>query len=329
MGIGYEIVRGLALRGYDVVLTSRAAERSHNAVTALKGDLMKHSGEGGTGVKDTSVGSVRGMVLDVGSEVSVEAFKSTLEGVSGFDGVDVLVNNAGIAYSGPEYGAPEAAHTLDINYHGTRRVTESLLPFLKQGGDPETNTNTNNNNNNNNNGNGNGNGNGNENENYVDSTSPPDEMSSSLGVKIPLLEGPSRVINVASRAGRITQVSEELAGAFSDPSLDVDGLKVLLDSFVDSIRAGSVEKDGWSSSMYGISKLAQIAYTRILAREHPDLNVTAVCPGWVRTQLSSYRGIKTPDEGADSIIWLATHNPPLESGGYYAERGPIPWEASL
>jgi hypothetical protein len=41
---------------------------------------------------------------------------------------------AGLAFKGSAFGASEAQQTLDVNFHGTRRVTEALLPLVPEGG---------------------------------------------------------------------------------------------------------------------------------------------------------------------------------------------------
>lgn len=61
--------------------------------------------------------------LDVTSDASVEAFARTL------DGLDVLVDNAGVALDG--FDADVARKTLDVNFVGTMRVTDRLLPLFR------------------------------------------------------------------------------------------------------------------------------------------------------------------------------------------------------
>ncbi len=63
--------------------------------------------------------------LDVASDASIEAFARTL------DGLDVLVNNAGVALDG--FDADVARRTLDVNFVGTMRLTDRLLPLFRPG----------------------------------------------------------------------------------------------------------------------------------------------------------------------------------------------------
>lgn len=105
-----------------------------------------------------------------------------------------------------------------------------------------------------------------------------------------------------------------------------------------------VEKNGeYSPYMaYGNSKLANILMTRELDRRYREQGVKAVCfhPGVVSTSFAKAPGspmglmyntflrklffMKTPQEGADTLIWLAEGEPyqDWQPGGYYANRKP-------
>lgn len=41
---------------------------------------------------------------------------------------------AGLAFKGNAFGAEEAQQTLDVNFFGTRRATEALLPLMSGDG---------------------------------------------------------------------------------------------------------------------------------------------------------------------------------------------------
>ena len=82
---------------------------------------------------------------------------------------------------------------------------------------------------------------------------------------------------------------------------------------------------GWPS--YRISKTALNAVTRILADENKDENVlvNSVCPGWVKTDMGGAGAEKTPQQGADTIVWAATLPDGGPTGGFFRDRHSIPW----
>jgi NAD(P)-dependent dehydrogenase (short-subunit alcohol dehydrogenase family) len=82
---------------------------------------------------------------------------------------------------------------------------------------------------------------------------------------------------------------------------------------------------GWPG--YRLSKLALNGLTRILADElqGTDVLVNSVCPGWVRTDMGGAEADLSPDEGADTIVWLANLPAGGPSGKFFRERAEIPW----
>lgn len=78
---------------------------------------------------------------------------------------------------------------------------------------------------------------------------------------------------------------------------------------------------------YRISKTAVNAVTRILAVELADtaVKVNSVCPGWCRTDVGGPDAPRSADEGADTIVWLATLPADGPSGGFFRDRQPLAW----
>ena len=97
-GLGLETSRQLERRGFRVIATSRSDPK---------------------------------YPLDVADEASVAALAERLRREGAV--LDVLVNNAGISMRG--FDAEVARRTLEVNFFGAMRVTDALLPLVRDGGD--------------------------------------------------------------------------------------------------------------------------------------------------------------------------------------------------
>ena len=86
---------------------------------------------------------------------------------------------------------------------------------------------------------------------------------------------------------------------------------------------------------YQASKIGLNALTVLFAKELSDLNikVNSVCPGWVMTDmghedLPDYGDAArplSPEEAADTPVWLATLPADGPTGGFFNARQPITW----
>lgn len=90
---------------------------------------------------------------------------------------------------------------------------------------------------------------------------------------------------------------------------------------------GSLEGMGGGYPGYRISKTCLNAVTKILAAELAGANIqiNAMCPGWVRTDMGGASAPRTPDEAADTAAWLALQNDKGPTGGFFQDRKPYPW----
>jgi len=122
-GIGREVARQLAERGYEVLLSARDAEKAAAAARELA---------------DSTGASVRPITLDVADAASIAAAAEQVRADPGR--LDVLVNNAGIGsdfgVSGvaPDFDAIQRA--LDTNFYGAYRLTVALLELLRASAHP-------------------------------------------------------------------------------------------------------------------------------------------------------------------------------------------------
>lgn len=88
------------------------------------------------------------------------------------------------------------------------------------------------------------------------------------------------------------------------------------------------------ATAYARSKRIQVALTPILARRWAGIGVYCMHPGWadtpgVATSLPAFRMItgpllRTPEEGADTAIWLAATTPAPPTGRFWHDRRPRP-----
>jgi NAD(P)-dependent dehydrogenase (short-subunit alcohol dehydrogenase family) len=78
---------------------------------------------------------------------------------------------------------------------------------------------------------------------------------------------------------------------------------------------------------YRLSKTILNGLTVLLASEVRGTNilVNSACPGWVRTDMGGPQAPLSPEQGADTPVWLATLPDDGPSGGFFRERQPIPW----
>jgi len=96
---------------------------------------------------------------------------------------------------------------------------------------------------------------------------------------------------------------------------------------------GSFDKGLEGPLSYAISKAALNALTFKMAAvvddakkdKSLDVTVNSVCPGWVHTRMGGADAPKTPEEGADSIVWLATSSEDSPHGAFIKDRKPMNW----
>ena len=114
-GLGYEAARRLLADGHDVWVAARDGERGRRAAEEL---------------------GARFVQLDVTSEESVNAATATVQAETG---LDVLINNAGIA--GPhipmtELAVADVENVYETNVFGPVRVTQAFIPLLQRSSAP-------------------------------------------------------------------------------------------------------------------------------------------------------------------------------------------------
>jgi NAD(P)-dependent dehydrogenase (short-subunit alcohol dehydrogenase family) len=96
-----------------------------------------------------------------------------------------------------------------------------------------------------------------------------------------------------------------------------------------NISSGLGVLDGMSTDTpsYSLSKLALNGATILLATalKSQKIAVYSMCPGWVRTDMGGANASRSPEQGADTAIWLATDADPNLSGKFFRDRKQIPF----
>lgn len=112
-GLGRELAKVYAARGDRVACVDLYADRAEETCKLLGG------------------GGHLALVADVGSDAAMAALKAQVQGAWG--GLDVLVNNAGIACGGEcaHASAAEWQRTLNINLMGVVRGVREFVPMME------------------------------------------------------------------------------------------------------------------------------------------------------------------------------------------------------
>jgi NAD(P)-dependent dehydrogenase (short-subunit alcohol dehydrogenase family) len=141
----------------------------------------------------------------------------------------------------------------------------------------------------------------------------------------PLVVDGGNIVMVSSGMGELSAYAKPLRQRFLATSLDLPQLLELVGEFESGVAHGTHQAQGWPSSAYRVSKAALNAYTRILARQSDRVQVNAVCPGWVKTDMGGPGASRSVERGASGIVWAATLPPDGPHGGFFRDGKPISW----
>lgn len=122
-GIGFEVAKQLAQKGYSVILCARSHEKGKAAVEKILAEVPSSS--------------VTFVPLEINNAMSVAAAAKRVEQHLGQKPLDVLVNNAGIGHMDKFPKQRASVVDLDLvrdcfetNFFGTIEVTKAFVPLL-------------------------------------------------------------------------------------------------------------------------------------------------------------------------------------------------------
>jgi len=132
----------------------------------------------------------------------------------------------------------------------------------------------------------------------------------------PLLRSHARVANVSSfvSLSALNKCSPELQKQLR-ACKTVDEVSAFMKKFVEATKKDEHKAQGWPETAYGVSKIGVTLISVIQQHDidqdkaRSDIIINAVCPGYVDTDMSSHKGTKTIDQGADTPLYAALLSP--------------------
>lgn len=116
-GIGFETALQLASLGHRLFITCRSRDKAVNAAESI-------SFQAGCAKPEA-------LVLDLSESDSIRNFFPILSELT--VSIDVLINNAGFMKTGLFFNSERTEMSMAVNYLGTRKLTECLLPLMDNG----------------------------------------------------------------------------------------------------------------------------------------------------------------------------------------------------
>jgi len=90
---------------------------------------------------------------------------------------------------------------------------------------------------------------------------------------------------------------------------------------------GAWSSQNGSSPGYNLSKLGLNGLTVAFAQQlaHENILINAVSPGWVRTDMGGMDATRSPEKGAETIIWAALLEDSSQTGKFFRDKAEIIW----
>lgn len=137
---------------------------------------------------------------------------------------------------------------------------------------------------------------------------------------------PDEGVNIltADRAFMMHTIDANTLGPLQMTQTCLPLLEKSTDARVINLSSGYGEINSLAADVpsYCLSKLALNGVTIMLAQalKAKNIAVNAMCPGWVRTDMGGSSAPRSPEQGADTAIWLATAATHSETGKFWRNR---------
>ncbi|XP_059062725.1 carbonyl reductase [NADPH] 1-like [Achroia grisella] len=149
----------------------------------------------------------------------------------------------------------------------------------------------------------------------------------------PLLKDSARVLNISSDCGHLSNIkNKHWLQRLSNRDITRNDIDEFVKWFLDSVRNGTFQKsdiaDFGSVASYRVSKVAISALTMIQQRDlqSRNISVNSMHPGLVATDMTTRIGFFTPDQAAETPIYLVLDAPQSLKGAYvWYDRRVIDW----
>ncbi|KAJ1786963.1 hypothetical protein LPJ59_005823, partial [Coemansia sp. RSA 2399] len=209
--------------------------------------------------------------LDVSDLDSIGAFIDYLVLIHGTQSIDILVNNAGGVVKREENGSTSATTAADAESTTVRACDyDTAYKSVHM--------------------------------NYFSAVN----MTT---LALPHMRQRGRVLFMVTALAHLGIFSGDLPKVLASDDLDLTRLHIIENGFVSSVGKGSFSSYGFPPMPFAVSKAGLIAYARMLARsnsgaEDPrELLFAAVCPGYVKTDMTGPYATLTPDQGAETPVY--------------------------
>lgn len=237
-------------------------------------------------VQDGGVTTIKFWALDISDESSIHAFRDFVKETHK-EGIDVLINNAGIALTGfgivhllslmklklMKVDANVAKDTIHTNYYGTLAMIQDFLPLLRPGG----------------------------------------KLVNVASESGKLNKYPSALQESFIKA---SETSVKACSALMESF--IAGVKA------GKHEAEGWPSAAYAVSKAGVIAMTK-AIAMEEAKNDRGILVNACCPGWVDTDMTKGKGTKTTDEGAKTPVMLALGDVGGASGQFWQNEKIIDW----